>query len=145
MDKLITCELGIEYYGRYMDDFYLIHPSKEYLKYCLEVIREYLDTLDLELNSKTQIFPFKNGIDYLGFHTYVTDGGKAIRRVRNENKRNARRKYIRMARLVATGKLEKKKFDESFGAYMNHLSKGNCYLLGRKLEKDINEILKGGN
>lgn len=145
MDKLITCELGIEYYGRYMDDFYLIHPSKEYLKYCLEVIREYLDTLDLELNSKTQIFPFKNGIDYLGFHTYVTDAGKAIRRVRNENKRNARRKYIRMARLVATGKLEKKKFDESFQAYKSHLSKGNCYSLGRKLEKDINEILKGGN
>ena len=28
-------------YGRYMDDFYLIHPSKEYLKYCLEVIRAY--------------------------------------------------------------------------------------------------------
>ena len=41
MDKLIKGELGIEYYGRYMDDFYLIHPSKEYLKYCLEVITEY--------------------------------------------------------------------------------------------------------
>ena len=67
MDKLIKWELGIEYYGRYMDDFYLIHPSKEYLKYCLEVITAYLETLDLKLNGKTQIFPFKNGVSYLGF------------------------------------------------------------------------------
>ena len=141
MDKLVVGELGIEYYGRYMDDFYLIHPSKEYLKYCLEVIREYLDTLDLELNSKTQIFPFKNGIDYLGFHTYVTDDGKAIRRVRNENKRNAWRKYIRMAKLVAAGRLDRKKFDESFQAYKSHLSKGNCYYLLIKLLNDINKII----
>lgn len=142
MDKLITHELGIEYYGRYMDDFYLIHPSKEHLKYCLEVIRCYLGTLDLELNGKTQIFPFKNGVDYLGFHTYMTEGGKVIRKVRNENKRNAFRKYARMARLVAEGKLEKKKFDESYQAYKNHLSKGNCYSLGRKLEREINKILE---
>lgn len=141
MDKLIVGELGIEYYGRYMDDFYLMHPSKDYLKYCLEVIRWYLDTLDLELNGKTQIFPFKNGIDYLGFHTYVTDDGKAIRKVRNQNKRNAFKKYARMARLVAEGKLERKKFDDSYGAYKNHLSKGNCYSLGRRLDRKIKIIL----
>lgn len=137
LDKLITYELGIEYYGRYMDDFYLIHPSKEYLKDCLETIREYLGTLDLELNGKTQIFPFKNGVDYLGFHTYVTESGKVIRKVRNENKRTAFRKYIRLARLVAEGKVERKKFDESFQAYKNHLSNGNCYSLGRRLEREI--------
>lgn len=148
MDKLIIGELGIEYYGRYMDDFYLIHPSKDYLKYCLEVIRRYLATLDLELNGKTQIFPFKNGIAYLGFHTYVTEGGRVIRKVRNENKRNAFRKYIRMARLVAEGKLDRKNFDESYQAYKNHLSKGDCYSLRRRLERKINEIFeyaKGGD
>lgn len=141
MDKLITCDLGIEYYGRYMDDFYLMHPSKEYLKYCLEVVREYLATLELELNGKTQIFPFKNGVDYLGFHTYVTEDGKTIRKVRNENKRNARRKYVKMAKLVSAGKLDRKKFDGSFLAYKNHLSKGNCYSLSSKLENDISLII----
>jgi hypothetical protein len=114
MDKLIVRELGIEYYGRYMDDFYLMHPSKDYLKYCLEVITGYLGTLDLTLNGKTQIMPFKNGVSYLGFHTYVTDSGKVIRKLNNAKKRNAQRKYRRMAKLVAEGKLERKKFDESY-------------------------------
>ena len=135
MDKMIKYELGIEYYGRYMDDFYLIHPSKEYLKHCLEVITAYLETLDLTLNGKTQIFPFKNGVSYLGFHTYVTADGKVIRRLKNQNKRNAQKKFLRMAKLVAEGKLPREKFDASYGAWRNHISHGNCKGLQKILDR----------
>ena len=145
MDKLIKYELGIEYYGRYMDDFYLIHPSKAYLQYCLEVIREYLITLGLTLNGKTQIFPFKNGVSYLGFHTYVTKNGKMIRRLKNQNKRNAQKKCLRMAKLVAEGKRTKDKFMASYGAWKNHISHGNCYHLGMEMDRKIGEILKEGD
>lgn len=140
MDKLIKYELGIEYYGRYMDDFYLIHPSKDYLKYCLEVITAYLETLDLTLNGKTQIFPFKNGVSYLGFHTYVTSGGHVIRKLKNQNKRNAQRKYLRMAKLVAEGKLDKEKFQDSFNAWKNHISYGDCGGLTKSISRRMNRI-----
>lgn len=141
MDKLIKYELGIEYYGRYMDDFWLIHPSKEYLKYCLQVITAYLETLDLTLNGKTQIFPFKNGVSYLGFHTYVAADGHVIRKLKNQNKRNAQRKFLRMAKLVAAGKLPKEKFDASYEAWKNHISHGNCYRLSMDMDRRIAEIL----
>ena len=141
MDKLICHELGIEYYGRYMDDFYLIHPSKAYLQDCLEVITAYLETLDLSLNGKTQIFPFKNGVNYLGFHTYITPGGKPIRRLKNKNKRNAQKKFLRMAKLVAAGKLPIEKFQMSYGAWKNHISHGNCYKLGRSVDDQVGKIL----
>ena len=143
IDKLITGELGIEFYGRYMDDFYLIHHSKQYLKHCLEVITEYLKTLDLTLNGKTQIFPFKNGVSYLGFHTYVTENGKVIRKLKNQNKRNAQRKFLKMARLVVAGELSEEKFCASYNAWKNHISHGNCYNLGKQMDAKINEILKG--
>lgn len=142
MDKLIKWELGIEYYGRNMDDFYLIHPSKEYLKYCLEVITAYLETLDLTLNGKTQIFPFKNGISYLGFHTYITADGKPIRRLKNQNKRNAQRKFLRMAKLVDEGKLPMEKFQASYGAWKNHISHGNCYKLGISMDEKVADIFR---
>ena len=141
MDKLIKNELGIEYYGRYMDDFYLIHPNKEYLKYCLEVITAYLETLDLTLNSKTQICPFKNGVSYLGFHTYITSSGKVIRKLKNENKRNAQRKYLKMAKLVVDGKLPIEKFNASYNAWKNHISHGNCYNLAKAMDQKITGIL----
>ena len=142
MDKLIIGELGIEFYGRYMDDFYLIHQNKDYLKHCLDVITKFLKTLDLNLNGKTQIFPFKNGVSYLGFHTYVTDNGRVIRKLKNQNKRNAQRKYLKMAKLVASGRITKEKFDASYRAWKNHISHGNCCKLGKITDEKIFEILK---
>ena len=141
MDKLIKSELGIEFYGRYMDDFYLIHHDKEYLKYCLKVIKRYLETLDLSLNGKTQIFPLKNGINYLGFHTYLTKNGEVIRKLKNQNKRNARRKYLRMAKLVADGKIPIEKFNDSYNAWKNHISHGNCCGLAKRADKEIKKII----
>ncbi len=142
MDKLIKDELGIEYYGRYSDDFYLIHESKEYLKYCLFVIGEFLKTLDLTLNGKTQIAPFKNGINYLGFHTYITPDGKVIRKLKNQNKRNNQKKYLKMAKLVAEGKLPKEKLTTSYTSWKNHISQGNCYKLGKTMDEKIGKVLK---
>ncbi|MBE6943823.1 MAG: hypothetical protein E7453_06130 [Ruminococcaceae bacterium] len=141
MDKMIKHELGIEFYGRYMDDFYLIHPSKAYLRYCLEVITAYLETLELTLNGKTQIFPFKNGINYLGFHTYITTDGVPIRKLRNQNKRNAQRKFVRLAKQVAAGKLPIEKFKTSYSAWKNHISHGNCYNLEKAMDLKISAIL----
>jgi hypothetical protein len=40
LDHFIKDKLGIKYYARYMDDSYLIHPSKEYLQHCLEEIKK---------------------------------------------------------------------------------------------------------
>ena len=142
MDKLIKYQLGIERYGRYMDDFYLIHHNEEYLKYCLEVITEYLKTLDLTLNGKTQIFPFKNGVSFLGFHTYITADGKVIRKVKNENKRNAQRKYLKMAKKVAAGELPREKFDASYIAYKNHISHGNCYRISKAFDEMVYGIIE---
>lgn len=144
MDKLICHELGIEFYGRYMDDFYLIHKSREHLQHCLSVIKEYLASLDLDLNRKTQIVPIKNGISYLGFHIYLTEDGKVIRKLKNQNKRNTMRKYKRMAKLVADGELPLKMLQESYGAWKNHISHGNCYNLGRDMDKKLETIMKDG-
>ncbi|RNA60438.1 hypothetical protein D1631_18730 [Chryseobacterium nematophagum] len=34
--------MGIEYYGRYVDDFFMMHESNEELKSLIERCREYL-------------------------------------------------------------------------------------------------------
>ena len=42
LDHFIKEKLGIKYYGRYMDDFYLIHSDYQYLEYCRNEIDKYL-------------------------------------------------------------------------------------------------------
>ena len=141
LDHFITGELGVKYYGRYMDDFYLIVESKEYAKFCLEAINEFVSTLGLELNGKTQIIPFKNGIRFCGFHTYVTKGGKVIRRLLSEKKRHAKKKYRKMAKLVKADKLSEEKFRKSYESWRNHISHGNCVKLTFEMDRYIEELL----
>ena len=141
LDKLITQEFGIRFYGRYMDDFYLFHPNREYLEYCLQAIESLLETLGLTLNSKTQIMPFKNGVSYLGFHTYVTADGKIIRILKNQNKRNACKKYTKMAKAVSKGTMKYEVLRDSFCSWANHVSYGNCVNLLMNMVQKINNIL----
>lgn len=142
LDHFITGELGVKYYGRYMDDFYLIVQSKEYAKRCLSAIYEFVYSLGLELNEKTQIIPFKNGIKFCGFHTYVTSNGKVIRKLKNENKRAAKKKFRKMAMLVEYGRLSKEKFYESYNAWKNHISHGNCVKLGYVMDRYIEGLFE---
>ena len=90
-DHFVKERLHIRWYGRYMDDFFLIHPDKDYLIYCLEEIKKFLVPLGLELNHKTAVFPLSQGIDFLGFRTYMTDSGKVVRKIRRESKSRIRR------------------------------------------------------
>ena len=140
LDHFITGELGVKYYGRYMDDFYLIVQDKEYAKWCLDAICEFVYTLGLELNGKTQIIPFKNGIKFCGFHTYVTSDGKVIRKLKNENKHNAKKKFKKMVGLVRNGKLSEEKFYESYNAWKNHISHGNCVKLRYDMDRYVEEL-----
>ena len=66
MDHYIKEVLKIKYYVRYQDDFLLIHPSKEYLKSCLEKIKHFLDNEKLSLNRKTRIYKNTNNFIFLG-------------------------------------------------------------------------------
>lgn len=66
MDHYIKEELKIKYYIRYQDDFVLFHQSKEYLKECLEKIKEFLVKEKLILNRKTRIYNSNNNFIFLG-------------------------------------------------------------------------------
>lgn len=143
LDHYITEEFGVKYYGRYMDDFYLIVQDKESAKHCLKEITRYVSGLKLELNEKTQIIPFKNGIKFCGFHTYITSDGKIIRKLKNENKRAAMKKFKKMAYLVLQDKLAKEKFYESYDSWRNHISHGNCIKLGYSMDRYIEKLMEG--
>lgn len=142
VDVFITGELGVEHYGRYMDDLFLIHHDKRYLEECRDKIEELVNSLQLELNEKTQIAPFRKGIRFLGFHHYVTDDGKYIRKLAGENKRKIKRRLKRWSKAVKDGKMSKKKFYEKYGAWKNHALHGNCYKLCQSMDKYVEEILK---
>ncbi|MDR2513737.1 MAG: RNA-directed DNA polymerase [Christensenellaceae bacterium] len=142
MDHFIKEKLGVKFYGRYMDDFYLIHEDKEYLRHCLREIEKHVGALGLSLNGKTNIYPLKNGIDFLGFHTYLTETGGVVRKVRRKSKNNARRKLKKMRHLLDEGKIDRATVAQSYQSWRAHASKGDCYHLIHRMDIYYDKLFK---
>ena len=93
LDRLIKEKLQIKFYSRYMDDMILVHQDKGYLQYCLTQMNLYVkEKLQIEFNQKTQIHHIREGVDYLGFHFYLTENGKVIRKLRQSGKKKIKKK-----------------------------------------------------
>lgn len=121
-------------YGRYMDDFYIIHSDKLLLRQILKEIETYIKPLGLRLNGKTQILPLKNGIDFLGFHTYLTQTGKVVRKVRAKSIDNMKRKIRKFRGLVDSGKMTLDSVVQSYASWTGHISHGNTYHLRQNMD-----------
>ncbi|MFQ9078748.1 MAG: reverse transcriptase domain-containing protein, partial [Ruminococcus sp.] len=142
LDHFVTGELGVELYGRYMDDFYLIAQSKDYLNWCLECIQRFVTSLGLSLNGKTQIMPFKNGVLFTGFHHYVTKNGKYIRKLTSTNKRRIRKNLLKWYKLVKAGRMTEQKFYEKYNAWKNHAMHGNCIKLCHSMDLYVKQLFE---
>ena len=133
--------LRIKYYVRYMDDFLLIHPDKEYLRYCQKQIETFLTGLRLELNEKTNIFPLRHGVDFLGFHTYITESGQIIRKLRHSSVKRMKGKIKKWKKDYPTGKATKQEILDSWTAWDAHAAHGNTYTLRREIAAKVSEII----
>lgn len=142
LDHFVKEKLGIKYYGRYMDDFFLIHHDKAYLQECRKQIEAFVQARGLSLNAKTNIFPLKHGVDFLGFHTYLTESGAVIRKVRRRSKNNMKRKLKKLAALHAAGRIDAKTVEQSYQSWRGHAEKGNSYHLIRRTDHYYNSLMK---
>lgn len=83
---------------------------------------------------KTQILPLKNGIDFLGFHTYLTQTGKVVRKVRAKSIDNMKRKIRKFRGLVDSGKMTLDSVVQSYASWTGHISHGNTYHLRQNMD-----------
>lgn len=96
-DHYIKEKLHIKYYGRYMDDGYLIHPSKKYLKFCLQEILRLTKEMGLKINlKKTKISKLENGFMFLNRHWKLTVKSYIKTKPSHKTMARLRRKYNKL-------------------------------------------------
>lgn len=133
-DRIIKEVLGIKYYVRYMDDMLIIAQDKDKLKEQLSFLENYLRAnLKLSFNAKTQIYPLKNGTDFLGFHFYLTDTGKIVRKVMLKSKKNLRRALANFSSKYSKGVVSYETIRQSISSYCAHMNQGHTYQLQKKI------------
>lgn len=97
LDIFIKVVCGEKYYGRYMDDSYIISDSKEHLIELLQVIEDKCRELGVFLNiDKTRIYKLSSKWVYLKVVYTLEDTGKIIHHLRSEAVRKTKRRTKRL-------------------------------------------------
>ena len=98
LDLFVKHDLKIKYYGRYVDDFYLIHPSSDYLISSLGQIRDFLyQRLHLTLHPhKIYLQSIHKGVKFLWVMIYPYHRtlakrtiGKVFTKIKNSDDQDA--------------------------------------------------------
>lgn len=106
LDHYIKEVLRIKYYARYMDDGYLIHPSKQYLQECLQRIQVLCDELGIHLNiKKTQIIKLSHGFTFLKVRFFLLPSGKVVKKIYKRSITRMRIKLKKLRRKLDAGKI----------------------------------------
>ena len=136
IDNYATIVRGIGRYGRYMDDIYIIHRDKEYLKETLEGIKKEAAGLGIFINAKkTRICRIDRPFRYLQVRYFVTESGKVVKRISPESLTRERRRLKAYKRLLDKGRMQYTDIEQAYKSWM-----GNYYRIMSK--KQVNGMKK---
>ena len=121
VDNYVKNVKGIKFYGRYMDDIYIISENKEELKTLLSEIKLQLANLKLKINDKkTHITTIKHGFTYLQIK-YQIDGKKIIKRPTRSKIVRERRRLKKFKNLLVKGLMTEEQIHNCYYSWRNGL------------------------
>jgi len=96
IDHYLKEQMGFKYYGRYMDDLYIICPDKNKLLTALEYLRKELAKLGIELSEKkTRIYKLQYGFVFCKTRYVLKKSGKILRLIASKTISSFNRKIKR--------------------------------------------------
>lgn len=134
IDNYVKYVRSQKFYGRYMDDWYIMNPSKEELLDILENIKTIAKELGIHVNEKkTRIVKIGSTYKYLQIKYTLTDSGKIIKRINPQRVTTMRRKIKKLAVKVENGELPYENVEEMFKSWMGDFYK----LMSRKQRQNM--------
>lgn len=132
IDNYVKIVKGVKFYGRYMDDSYAIHESREFLEELLEEIIEIANELGITVNTKkTRICKLSEHWRYLQIQYSLTDTGRVIQKINPKRLTAMRRRMKKLA-----PKLTEKEFTDWYKAWFK-----NHYKIMSKQQRSNMDIL----
>jgi len=129
MDHYIKESLNIKAYMRYVDDLFILHDDKGYLKSLQTSIADKLMQERLLLHPrKANIMPTRYGVDVLGYRVFPD-----YRQIRNDNGHRFGRKLRQFAKAYAQGKIKIADCNASVQSWIGHAQHGDTLGLRKKM------------
>lgn len=132
IDNYIKIVRGVKFYGRYADDGYVIHESREFLLDILDGIRSEAKKLGITINErKTRICKLSDLWRFLQTQYSLTDTGRVIHKINPKRLTAMRRKMKKLA-----GRLSEKEFDNWFRSWF----RSQCRNMSRQQKSNMMEL-----
>ena len=124
IDNYVKYVRSQKFYGRYMDDWYIMNPSKEELVDLLEHIRVIAKELGIHINEKkTRIVKISSTYKFLQVKYTLTKDGKIIKRINPNRVTTMRRKLKKLAVKAANGEIPYENIENMFRGWMGSFYK----------------------
>lgn len=146
MDNYCKIVKGMKYYGRYMDDTYIISNSKEELKQLLEDIIKICDKLGIFINrKKTQIFRLDKGFTFLKIRYRLTETGHLVRIPAKSGFIRERRKLKSFKKMLDDGKMAYREIEEQYKSWKGNIKRYDCHRALMNMDKLFADLFKNNS
>lgn len=137
IDNYVKYVRSQKFYGRYMDDWYIMNPNKKELQDLLDNIRVIADELGIHINEKkTHMVKISGTYKYLQVKYTLTKDGKIIKRINPTRVTAMRRKLKKLAIKVENGGIPYENVENMFKGWMGSFYK----LLSRQQRKSLIQL-----
>lgn len=141
VDHYAKEQLHVKYYTRYMDDFWMLLPTKEQAEKTYTETVEKIQAYGLEINEKkSHVVPLRKGFTFLGFRYRMTDTGKVIMTLNPDSVKHERKTLARMVNKSKRGELPPEKVEEHHNAWQNNAEKGNSNKVRERTRKYLKQL-----
>lgn len=134
IDNYVKYVRSQKFYGRYMDDWYIMNPSKEELQDLLENIRTIAKELGIHINEKkTRIVKISGTYKFLQVRYTLTQTGKIIKRINPDRVTAMRRKLKKLSVKIQNREIPYEYVEDMFKSWMGGFYK----LLSKQQRKNL--------
>ena len=141
LDNYIKIVKGCKYYGRYMDDCYIIHEIKKYLQNLLLEIKQVTDDMGLKINPhKTQICRLDKGFIFLKTYYFITASGKIVKKPCKKNVTKERRKLKKLKVKMDDGATDFDDILQSYKSWRGSIKRYNSYHIIQNIDRLFGEL-----
>lgn len=134
IDNYIKIVKGVKFYGRYMDDSYVIHESKEYLEALLQDVIRIANSIGITVNTrKTRICKLSEYWRFLQVQYSLTDTGRVIQKINPKRLTAMRRKMKKLCYVLTPTE-----FEDWYKSWF----KGHYKIMSKLQRQHLDELFK---
>lgn len=137
IDNYVKIVRGCRWYGRYMDDMYVICKDRDELISILNGIAEKAKELGMFVNmKKTHIAKLSDTFKYLQVKYTLTETGKIIKRINPKNLTRERRRIKAYKRQLDAGKMTYEEIEQAVRSWMGSFAR----IMSKKQIKHMKQL-----